>query len=189
MDIVARAKNMLMTPKTEWAVIADEPAEVGAIYKEYILLLAAIPPVCQFLGLLVLWHYLGFGAGLGGAILQYVFSLIGVYVIAFIAARLGPSFSGRDNIVQAVKLVAYGATARWVGGVFLLIPVLGWLLYLLMALYSLYLLYLGTVPVMGVPSDRAVPYTVAIIVIVVLVSLFIGLVDMTLFGGSMMGMH
>ena len=41
--IVARAKAILLTPKTEWPVIADEPATVADLYKNYIIVLAAIP--------------------------------------------------------------------------------------------------------------------------------------------------
>ena len=42
---IARVKAILGTPRTEWPVIATEPATIGDIYKDYVLILAAIPAV------------------------------------------------------------------------------------------------------------------------------------------------
>ena len=42
--LIARVKGILLTPKTEWPVIAGEPATVADLYKGYIIWLAAIPP-------------------------------------------------------------------------------------------------------------------------------------------------
>ena len=46
---IARVKAILGTPRTEWPVIASEPATIGGIYKDYVLILAAIPAVFGFL--------------------------------------------------------------------------------------------------------------------------------------------
>ena len=46
---IARVKAILGTPRTEWPVIASEPATIGGIYKDYVLMLAAIPAVFGFL--------------------------------------------------------------------------------------------------------------------------------------------
>ena len=47
--LIARVKGILLTPKTEWPVIAGEPTTVADLYKGYILWLAAIPAVFAFL--------------------------------------------------------------------------------------------------------------------------------------------
>jgi len=47
--IIARAKATLLTPKTEWPVIAAEPESVGHLYTSYVLIMAAIPAVALFL--------------------------------------------------------------------------------------------------------------------------------------------
>ena len=47
--LIARVKGILLTPKTEWPLIAGEPATVGDLYKGYIVWLAAIPPLVGFL--------------------------------------------------------------------------------------------------------------------------------------------
>ena len=53
--LLGRVKSILLTPKTEWPVIAAEPATTAGIYTGYILLLAAVPALCQFLKLAVSW--------------------------------------------------------------------------------------------------------------------------------------
>ncbi len=169
MDIVARAKNILVSSKAEWRVIAAEPTDVAGLYTGYIMPLAAIPAVCSFLGMWIIGimgFHVGFFGGLTGAILHYVLGLAAVYVAALVASKLAPTFGGQDNIVQALKLIAFSATASWVGGVFGLIPALG-ILSLLMSIYSLYLLFTGAALVMNVPEDRAVSYAAAVIILTV----------------------
>ena len=47
--LIARVKNILLTPKTEWPVIAGETESVQSLYLNYILVLAAIPAVFGFI--------------------------------------------------------------------------------------------------------------------------------------------
>jgi Yip1 domain len=166
MDLKTRVKNILIAPKREWPVIAEEPADVASLYTGYILPLAAIPPLCSVIGLSVvgmMGYRMGFGAALGWAITRYILALVAVYIAALIASKLAQTFGGRDNLVQGLKLIAYSATASWVGGIFALIPVLS-ILGALMSLYSLYLLFTGAAVVMSVPEDRAVGYSAAVII-------------------------
>lgn len=167
--LVDRAKAILLKPKEEWAVIDREPASIGGIFMGYAIILAAISPVCQFIG----GQIFGIGAfgfsyrpsligGLASAIAQYVFSLIGLFVLAFIINFLAPKFGGQQDRVKAFKVAAYAATAGWLSGVFALVPALSVLG--LVGLYSLYLLYLGLPALMKAPQDKAMPYTVVAIV-------------------------
>ncbi len=188
MDLTARVKNILIAPKREWQVVAEEPADVASLYTGYVLPLAAIPPVCSIIGLSVvgiMGYRMGFGTALGGAITRYVLSLVAVYVAALIASKLAPTFGGRDNLVQGLKLIAYSATASWVGGVFGLIPVL-WPLGALMSLYSLYLLFTGAAVVMSVPEDRTVGYSAAVIIATIGVFLILFWLAATIAGHRMM---
>jgi hypothetical protein len=72
-------------------------------------------------------------------------------------------------MTQALKVVAYSFTAAWVGGVFSLIPVLG-IITLLFVLYSLYLLFLGLPVLMKAPADKAIGYTVVVVICTLVVS-------------------
>jgi hypothetical protein len=101
MTLIDRAKTILLTPRTEWPVIAAEAATVQSLYVGYILILAAIGPIALALrgGL--------FGMGLGIAIISYAIGLVMTYALAWIIDVLAPTFGGEKNFVQSLKLVAY----------------------------------------------------------------------------------
>jgi hypothetical protein len=169
MALVDRVKNILLTPRTEWEVIDAEPTTVADLYKGYIMPLAAIGPVAQAIGSTVFGHTIPFlgsyrtpiGTAIGGAIVSYVLTLVGVFVLALIIDALAPTFDGTKNQIQALKVAAYSSTASWVAGIFGLIPALG--LLMILAVYSLYLLYLGLPVLMKSPKEKALGYTVVII--------------------------
>jgi len=170
--IIQRARALLVTPRTQWPVIAVEPTTVQALYRDYIVVLAAIPPVAQFVKLCILgtaWHgfriyRLGIGPGLAAAILQYVASLAALYLLAIIVETLAPNFGGESNRLQALKLVGYSYTASWIAGAALILPGLGGLIGLAGAIYSIYLLYLGLPSMMKVVPERAAGYTAVIVI-------------------------
>src|SRR5258708_14513355 len=130
--LIARVKNILLTPKTEWPVIAGETETVQSLYLNYILILAAIPAVFSFIKMTVIGISIpfigttrvGFFHGLTHMILSYVASLAVIFVIGFIIDLLAPSFGGQKNQMQALKTAAYAHTAAWVAGVFALLGVL-----------------------------------------------------------------
>jgi len=186
MDIVTRAKNIVLSPNTEWPVIAAEQTTVKDLYQGYIAPLMAIGPICSFLALLFFARGLGMGAGLVGMIVIYAINLAATYVVALLAQFLAPQFGGRANIVDALKLVAYSSTPAWVGGVFNLIPLLA-ILDLLLALYGFYLLYAGATPVVNVPKERAAIFTIVLVVAVIIVFFITTTIVGAIIGAGMMG--
>ncbi len=170
MNVVDRAKNMILTPKTEWPAVAAEEANISRILTEYVLPLALIPAVASLLGFGFIGR--GFGAslrwGLAMGIIQFVSAFLSVCITAFVADFLAPNFASEKNLGRAVQLVAYSYTPTWVAGVFLLFPALG-ILVLLAGLYGLFLLYLGLPHLMKTPQDKTVTYLVVLIVVVILV--------------------
>jgi hypothetical protein len=190
MDLVSRVKGILLSPKSEWATIDSESSTVASLYTSYIIPLAAVPAICAFIGLsLIGTSVLGtayrrpIGAGLTSAVVSYVLSLVMVFVVALIIDALAPTFGGQKNQVQALKVSAYTATASWVGGIFMLLPALG-LISVLFSLYSLYLLYLGLPTLMKAPEEKAVGYTVVVVVCVIVLAIVIGLIQSALIPGA-----
>ena len=170
MALIDRVQSILLRPKQTWPVIAAEGGDVASIYTNYVLILAAIPAIASFIGLTMI----GVGAfgvsyripiltGLVQMCVGYVLSLVMVFVMALIVNALAPTFGGTKNQVQAVKLIAYGSTAGFIGGIFSLIPTLG-ILGILTALYSIYLIYTGIAVLMRCPPDKAGAYTAVVIV-------------------------
>jgi hypothetical protein len=181
--LLDRAKAILFRPGATWNAIDPEFTKPAALYMGYILPLAAVGPVCGFIGTVIFGARVPFTSGLtmrvslSTAVTQaiggYVLALVTVFVVAQLINLLAPTFGGQKNDVQALKVVAYSSTASWVGGVFALIPALA-LVGLLMSLYSLYLLYAGLPVVMKTPDDQAMGYRVVVIVGVIVVFLLTG---------------
>ena len=186
-DLTRRAGAILASPKTTWPAIAAARADLAGLVAHYVLPLAAIPPLAKLFGWSFLSSYVGIGAGLAGALLSYLLGLAGLAGLAVIASKLAPRFEGEENLHQAAKLVAYSATATWVGGVFRLVPVLG-ILSLLASLYGGYLLYTGAPSVMGMPEDRAPAYTAILIVAAILIFVLTNLILAAAVGFTALGM-
>lgn len=186
-DVVDRAKKILLTPVSEWDVAAAEDTGVSDVFYGYVLIMAAIPPVAMLIGYSLVFGRIGFGIGLIAAIVQYSLSLGAIFFIALVAQWLAPKFGGRDDLTQAIKLVAYSHTATWVAGVLFLVPVLSFIS-IAFAIYGVYLAYLGVTPVMAVPPERAIAYTASVILTVFVVFFLISLVMGVFLGFEMIGM-
>lgn len=182
MALVQRIQDILLKPKDTWPVIAGEPGDTAALYKNYIALVALVPAVAGFIGLSLVGVG-GFGyslrvplvTGLVNMVVGYVLSLVMVFVLALIVDALAPSFGGAKNQANALKLVGYGATAGFLGGIFNLFPALA-ILGLLAALYSIYLIYTGLPVLMKCSPDKAIAYTAVVIVCGIVAGVLIGAV-------------
>lgn len=156
---------------------------MNGLYTRYVMPLAAIPVVCQAIGMLV-FGISGFGFNyrpspvtvIVQSAVGYALALAMVFVMTLIIEGLAPNFAGTKDRMQAMKIAAYAPTASWVAGVFGLVPALS-AVGLLGALYSLYLLYVGLPKLMKTPEDRALPYTVVVIVVAIVVGLVIAMVS------------
>jgi len=195
-SLVDRVKNILVSPKTEWQRIDAEPATVASIFTSYVLILAAIGPIATVIGQQVFgiggfgftWKP-GIGYSVGTAVFTYLLAIVGVYIASLVIDALAPSFGGTKDPVKALKVAAYSSTAGWVAGIFGIIPMLGWLA-LIGSLYGLYLLYLGLPRLMRVTEDKAIGYTVVVIVVQIILyfvfAFVVGLLVASFFGAAMM---
>jgi len=195
MDLVPRITNILTKPKQEWPVIATEATDVATLYKEYIVLLAAVPAICSFIGMTVIGIpvpffgtvRVGMASGLTGLIVRYVLSLVAAYIAALIVEKLAPTFQSRGDIVQALKLVAYASTPAWVAGVLGLFPPLV-ALGILAGLYGVYLFYLGLPPLMQTPSDKVIPYMIVSAIVIIVLYMIVGAITTAVAGVGMMAL-
>jgi len=160
-QLVERVKAILLTPQTEWPVIAREPGEVSLLFTRYVAILALIPALAGFIGMFLVGSYVRFMPGLMTAIVSYVMTFVLVYVVALIVNALAPTFDAQKNFPNALKLSVYSYTPLWLAGIFLIVPGLNFLLVL--GFYGFYLLWVG-LPMMGVPRYRALRYAVFVTV-------------------------
>jgi hypothetical protein len=182
MDIVGRAQRIILKPREEWPVIDGEQTSVGALYKSYIAILAAIGPIAAAIGEIVFGVSVPFAgsmpaepvSALVSAVVAYCSALIGVYVFALIIDNLAPSFGGTRSRLQALKVAAFSSTPVWLAGVFAILP--GLAILGILGLYSLYLLYLGLPVLMKTPPERALGYTAVSIIVAIVLFVLIGLI-------------
>ncbi|HMA57815.1 MAG TPA: Yip1 family protein [Pseudolabrys sp.] len=187
MNLVERIKGILLQPKMEWAKIESERGDAGYLFSNYVAIVAAIPPICTFIGTSIIGfgsYRLGIGIGLVRAVVVYVLTLVGVFVVGYIIDFLAGTFGARKNLESAMKVSAYAPTAAWLAGVFNLLPVLSFLS--ILGLYSLYLLYTGIAVLMRPAASNALIYTIAVIVCAIVVWVVILAVPAMLFGMGMM---
>ena len=181
MDIVQRVKAVLLRPKETFELIKTESATTQDLILNYLAILAIIPAVASIIGMSVVGISVPFMRmvrfpllnSLSRAIVQYVLTLVGVYVLGLIINVLAPTFSGVKNNIQALKIAVYCATPTLVAGVFYIVPALG-VLVLIAGLYGIYLLYLATPIMMECPREKALVYIVAVIVANIVISVIIG---------------
>jgi hypothetical protein len=178
MDIAQRVQSIILKPKKEWVRIKAEPATVRDLFRSYIMILAAVPAVSQFLGNILVGRRLPMIVGryrwpiasaLANAVLTYVLALAAVYLFALIVNELAPGFASTKSMTSALKLAAYSMTPVWVAGILYIVPGLSSLV-LLASLYGFYVLYLGfTTPMMETPKDKVPAYLgISFVVAVVL---------------------
>jgi hypothetical protein len=177
--LIERIKNIL-TPKTEWPVIDAEPTTLSQLYKGYVIPLAAFSALMSFVRMSVIgisFFRVPIITGLAFVVLNFVFGLLGLYVIGWIIDMLAPTFTGQRDRRQAVKTAAYAFTPAAVGSVFGLLGLgLGTLLQLAAAIWGIYLLYLGLPVLMRSPREKSAGYTAAVIVCVILIFIVFGVI-------------
>ena len=139
MNLVDRIKGILLQPKSEWSKIDSEPGDAGYLLSNYVAIVAAIAPICTFIGTSIIGiggQRIGIGLGLFRAVVVYVLTLIGFFLVGYIIDFLAGTFGARKNLASAMKVSAYAPTAAWLAGVFNILPALSFLS--ILGLYSLY---------------------------------------------------
>ena len=117
-SIVERVKGILLSPASEWDKIEVEPATTQGLFTGYAMILAAIPAIAQIIGGLFPTCFLGVCVHRNlifvvvAAIVYYIISLAGVFVIALIADELAPSFSGEKNRIHRDAIALRGLLQR-----------------------------------------------------------------------------
>lgn len=187
MNTIDRAKNIILRPKQTWEEIKDESMGISEIFYSYVLILAAIPAISEFIGSSLIgysfmgMHYrLGVMTALGYSIFSYIMTIIGVYVVAIIANALAPKFDSEKNLTNALKAVAFSMTPSWVAGLLYLIPPLS-ILVILASIYGLYLFYLGLPLLMNTPKDKSLIYFIVVLIVTIVAYLVIGFITSALF--------
>lgn len=192
-SIVDRAKGIILNPNSEWPRIATEDATTREVTIGYFVPLALIGPICGAIGTMIYgWNSFHYGpyaaiyhpsllSGVTGALVAFVLRLISFFFLTIIAHLLAPKFGATEGSDRAFKLVAYSATPALLVGFLSIWPPLAPLH--ILAFYGLYLIYVGAVPMLGMPKDKALPYTVVLVLCAVAVNLVVAALSAALLSG------
>ncbi|MBM3892619.1 MAG: YIP1 family protein, partial [Verrucomicrobia bacterium] len=112
--IIRRIKNLVIQPAQEWEAIREEKLSVATMFTEYLLVMAAVPALANFIGYTVVGLPVAPGlqirvdpiGGLTAAVFRYGLSLGAVYVTAFVIHKLAPVFDAERDWLAAFKLSA-----------------------------------------------------------------------------------
>jgi hypothetical protein len=174
MDLGRRIVGILTNPRSEWKTIAAERDDIGSLYREYIVILAAVPSLSVLVGLLLSGgRFLGtvaISTAVMAAAVGYAMALAAPMVLAVVIEKLAPNFKSDADTVQALKLVAYSLTPVWLAGVSSIVirlaplVVLGWL-------WGVYLFYVGSPIVLKTPHEQVVPFMLVSALTIVVVNI------------------
>jgi hypothetical protein len=126
--------------------------------------------------------------GVTVAVITYGVGLAITYLLALIVDALAPTFGGEKNFIQSLKLTAYSYTAAWIAGIFQLIPGVGGIIALAGAIYSFYTFFLGVTVLKKCPQDKAVAYTIVVVLCGILLGFALGGLLMSMLVGGTVGM-
>jgi hypothetical protein len=183
--LIARVKNIVFSPTTEWQVIAPESTPSAQLFVGYVMPLAVLAAVLGFVRLSVLGVNsalagnlrMPIGSGLSYTVMMFVSALFGVFVIGLIINGLAPTFSGQRDLRQALKVSAYSLTPALLSSLLALSPVLPTLLQFLVGCYGIYVLYLGLPVVMQSPQEKAFGYTASVVICTILIGVVFGMLS------------
>src|SRR5882724_902287 len=165
MSLTTRAKNILLSPKSEWAAISGETDTPQSLLGKYVIPMALIPAIALFIGYgLIGYNVLGIRIGGGirwGVIMglnNFIGSIIAYFLCTYVVDALAPSFSSAKNIGRSAQLVAYSYTAVWVAGIFYIIP------------------YLGIPAMKGTPEDKQVTYMIVSAIVIIVIGFVVNMI-------------
>ncbi len=189
-----RIRGLLLTPRAEWALIAQESTPPARLYLTFVLPLAILAALVALIHVSVLGTTEPLSGtiraplrgGLITASLVLGFGLIGMLLAAWIIDALASFFGGVRNRHCAAATAVYSSTPIWLATVFVLLPGFWLPLYVLAVAWHTYLLYLGLGMLMRASRDRVLGYATTVVLCAVLLEIVFTMVSVALGGASHM---
>ena len=166
-------------PDRELHVIRGENESISHHYTHHVLLMAAIPVICAFIGTTQFgWRFgegnsvpISIGTGLALAVVFYALMLAGVAVMGRVIWWMARSYPNRPSLARCMVFAGYVATPLFLSGLVALWPLV-WLCALVgtVALfYTGYLLYLGVPTFLNIDKEEGLSFSSSTLAIGVLV--------------------
>ena len=172
------AWGLFSHPEREMHVIKRENETVSHHYTHHVLIMAAIPVICAFIGTTQIgWQFgennvvpLSWFTGLYLAVLFYALMLVGVAVMGRVIWWMARSYPRRPSLARCMVFAGYVATPLFLSGVVALYPLV-WLCLLagtVALFYTGYLLYLGIPTFLNINKEEGLNFSSSTLAIGVL---------------------
>lgn len=186
------AVGLFTSPSKAWASIAGERNGMGQLVA-YVLVMAAIPSVCGYVGVVVNgWSVTGQQSKLTAdsalqlSILTAIAIVAAVFVLGAFVSWMSKTYGCDATMPQSAMMIAYAATPLFLSGLTLIKPnlLLNVLALTVGISYATYLLYTGLPKVMNISQERGILFASSILTValVVLVAILAATVILWSFG-------
>ncbi|NWO05323.1 MAG: YIP1 family protein [Alteromonadaceae bacterium] len=182
--LLSHAFGLFSHPDQEWASIRKEHETPTRLYITYVVILAAIAPICAYIST----AHFGWEVGADRliklteisavqlSVLTYLAMLVGVFALGYAINWMARTYGAKEEHVPSngIALAAYSCTPLFLAGFALLYPE-PWfnaIVFLAAACYGAWLMYDGLPIVMGIEKEQAELYGVSLLTValVILVS-------------------
>ena len=193
MPMIDRIKAICLKPNAEWPVIEAETTSTRDLMLGYVAPLAAITPIAGFVGGVFIGRTIPFigtyhvplTTGLTLAVVTYVLSLVGVYVLSLIISALAPELRRPEEQRAGAEGRRLCLHAGLGGGRPHRLHLAG-ILAIIASFYGLYVLYLGLPVLMKNPKEKSFGYTIVIVICAIVLWVVIGAVGAAVGGAGML---
>ncbi|SFH70962.1 Yip1 family protein [Modicisalibacter xianhensis] len=177
--MLAHVWGLMAHPNREWKQIQSERETITHLYAHHVLLMAAVPVICAFIGTTTVGWHIGDTRpilltpldALGAGIAFYIIILAAVSLMGYVIHRMARRYSSHPSLRRCVIFAGYVATPMFLAGLVAVYPLI-WLCLLAGIIglcYSAYLLYLGIPAFLGISHEEGFIVTGATLGIGVLV--------------------
>lgn len=171
--------GLLSHPNREMQEIKRENESVSHHYTHHVLIMAAIPVICAFIGTTQIgWNFgdgtfvqLSMFTGLYLGVLFYALMLAGVAVMGRVIWWMARNYPRRPSLARCMVFAGYVATPLFLSGIVALYPLV-WLCVLVGAaalIYTGYLLYIAVPDFLNINQEEGMSFSSSTLAIGVLV--------------------
>jgi len=183
-EIIQRAKNILIRPVEEWKVIKEESTDKSGVIRNYALPFTLLLAITCFFGIFLFRNYVTLSIMVIRAVVTFLSAFLSIYISAYLINELAPSFDSKKDLNSSFKLVIYSYTALFASHAIanLLLPLF---FVVIFGIYSAYIIWTGLEPMMETSDDKKVVFgiisSLIILVVYVLMNTLLGALSTSLF--------